>query len=96
MWFRGKKSYKDLSEEDAAKFQLIMYDAFGNWHDQWYQAENGVTDETQFYRVLSGIRGELRSPGVQEIWNQFEKVELFDKKYAEFVREQINWVDSKR
>jgi hypothetical protein len=96
VWSRGKQSYKELSKEDATRFQLIMYDAFGNWHEQWYQAECGVTDETQFYRVLTGIRGELRSPGVQEVWSLFEKRKVFDYKYAAFVREQIEWLDSNR
>ena len=96
VWSRGKKSYGTLTSEEAAKFQLIMYDAFGNWHEQWYQSECGVTDDTQFYRVLAGIRGELRSPGVQEAWNIFEKFDMFDVKYTKFVREQIEWVEAGR
>ena len=32
VWARGKASYSTLSEQDATKFQLIRYDAFGIWH----------------------------------------------------------------
>lgn len=95
-WSRGKKSYQALNEEDAIKFQIIMYDAFGNWHEQWYQSECGVTDDTQFYRVLAGIRLELRSVGVQEIWGVFDRFQMFDAKFANFVREQIEWGNNNR
>ncbi|PCI77459.1 MAG: hypothetical protein COB20_08095 [SAR86 cluster bacterium] len=96
VWSRGKKSYEALTVEEATKFQLIMYDAFGNWHEQWYQVECGVADDTQFYRLLAGIRTELRSLGVQEVWNIFEKYKMFDDKYIEFVREQIEWINADR
>ncbi|MDA1369935.1 MAG: hypothetical protein O2971_04115 [Proteobacteria bacterium] len=96
VWARGKASYSTLSEQDATNFQLIMYDAFGNWHEQWYQSHCGVTDETQFHRVKSGIRGELRSPGVQEVWGRFEKFRLIDEQFERFVREQIDSVNASR
>ena len=44
VWIRGRTSYRELDKADAFKFEMIMYDAFGNFHEQWYQYRSGVTD----------------------------------------------------
>ena len=43
---------------------MIMYDAFGNFHEQWYHSQSGVTDEMQFTRVLTMIRMNMSLRGV--------------------------------
>jgi hypothetical protein len=41
VWVQGRSSFKELNKTDASKFEMIMYDAFGNFHEQWYQSHYG-------------------------------------------------------
>ncbi len=90
VWVRGRRSFSDLSREDAYKFEMIMYDSFGNFHEQWYQSQSGVADEMQFNRVLSMIRMHMSIPGVVEAWEHINRHYPFDSNFVAFIQEQIN------
>jgi hypothetical protein len=96
VWIRGRSSFKELGKADAFKFEMIMYDAFGNFHEQWYQYRSGVTDERQFFRVLSMIRMYIFIRGIVEAWEHMDGHYPFDKEFVEFMQEQINWANKER
>jgi hypothetical protein len=96
VWVQGRSSFKELNKTDAFKFEMIMYDAFGNFHEQWYQSHSGVTDEIQFARVLSMIRMYMSLRGVVEAWEHMNRNYPFDKKFVEFMQEQIHWANKER
>ncbi len=96
VWIRGRSSFKELDKADAFKFEMIMYDAFGNFHEQWYQYRSGVTDENQFSRVLSMIRMYMSIRGIVEVWEHIDERYPFDHEFVEFIQEQINRANKKR
>ena len=96
VWIRGRSSFKELDKADALKFEMIMYDAFGNFHEQWYQYRSGVTDENQFSRVLSMIRMYMSIRGIVEVWEHMDEHYPFDQEFVEFIQEQMSWANKKR
>jgi hypothetical protein len=96
VWIRGRTSYRELDKADAFKFEMIMYDAFGNFHEQWYQYRSGVTDEHQFSRVVSMIRMYMSIRGIVEVWEHMGEHYPFDQEFVGFIEEQISWANSKR
>ena len=96
VWVRGRNSFNDLNKVDAYKFEIIMYDAFGNIHEQWYQSVSGVADEIQFTRVLSMIRMYMSLRGVVEVWEHINRHYPFDSQFKDFIRDQILWLQYNR
>ena len=96
VWIRGRSSFNKLDNSDAFRFEMIMYDAFGNFHEQWYQYKSGVTDENQFSRVLSMIRMYMSIRGIVEVWEHMNEHYPFDQEFAEFIQDQISWASEKR
>ncbi len=89
IWVRGRQSFKTLEDTDRLKFELMMYDGFGNFHEHWHQARAGVTDETQFVRVKTLIQLYFAQPGIVQAWRHISKHYGFDKDFNEFIEEQI-------
>lgn len=73
-----------------------MYDAFGNFHQQWYQSQSGVTDGMQFPRVPSMIRMHMSLRGMVEVKEHINRHYPFDSKFVGFMQDQIKWVEQNR
>ena len=89
IWVRGRESFHGLEQRDKLKFELMMYDGFGNFHEHWHQAQAGVTDETQFVRVKTLIELYFSQPGIVQAWRHISKHYGFDEQFNFFIEEQI-------
>ena len=90
IWNKGRRSFVDLEQPDRLKFELMMYDGFGNFHEHWHQRQSGVTDEIQFVRVLTLIRLYMSQKGIVEAWHHIKHHYPFDEGFNEFMEEQIH------
>mgnify|MGYP001024420800 CR=1 FL=1 len=89
VWTRGRESFHQLEKRDKLRFELMMYDGFGNFHEHWHQAQAGVTDEIQFVRVRTLIELYFSQPGIVQAWRHISKHYGFDEKFNLFIEEQI-------
>jgi hypothetical protein len=69
IWFKGLARYEELSNEDRARFILLVHGCFRFFEASRVQWRHGQLDDEHWHSVEATVRHLAFQPGIRSFWN---------------------------